>query len=42
MIAEEAFRTHLLVCHFGGRAELWESLGRHRPSLGPGSPASRS
>ena len=41
MIAEEAFRTHLLVCHFGGRAELWESLRRHRADVGPGYPANR-
>lgn len=40
MAAGEALRTLVLVCHFGGRAELWESLDRHLISFGPGLPAS--
>ncbi len=40
LAAAEAFRTYLLVCHFGGRAELWESLDRHLINLGPSHPAS--
>lgn len=38
--AEEALRTLVLVCHFGGRAELWESLDRHLINFGPELPAS--
>ena len=38
--AEEALRTLVLVCHFGGRAELWESLDRHLANFDPELPAS--
>ena len=38
--AEGALRTLLLVCHFGGRAELWEPLDRHLRNFGPDLPAS--
>jgi DNA-binding CsgD family transcriptional regulator len=40
--AEGALRTLLLVCHFGGRAELWEPLDRHLLNFGPDLPASLS
>jgi hypothetical protein len=40
--AEGALRTLLLVCHFGGRAELWEPLDRYLLNFGPGLPASLS
>jgi DNA-binding CsgD family transcriptional regulator len=40
MTTEGAFRTYMLVCHFGGRAELWESLGRHFVHSGSESPTS--
>jgi DNA-binding NarL/FixJ family response regulator len=32
--AENALRTYLLVCHFAGRSDLWESLGRYLASTG--------
>ena len=38
--AEKALRTLLLVCHFAGRADLWESLGRYLDDAGPCLPAS--
>jgi DNA-binding CsgD family transcriptional regulator len=40
MSAEGALRALVLVCHFGGRTDLWESLAPHLASLGPGLPAS--
>jgi DNA-binding CsgD family transcriptional regulator len=40
--AEGALRTLLLVCHFGGRAELWEPLDRYLLNFGPDLPASLS
>ena len=40
MGAEGALRALVLVCHFGGRTDLWESLAPHLASLGPGLPAS--
>lgn len=40
--AERALRTLLLVCHFGGRAELWKPLNRHLLNFGPDLPASLS
>jgi DNA-binding CsgD family transcriptional regulator len=40
--AEGALRTFLLVCHFGGRAELWEPLDRYLLNFGPDLPASLS
>jgi DNA-binding CsgD family transcriptional regulator len=40
--AEGAVRALLLVCHFGGRAELWAPLDRHLLNFGPDLPASLS
>ncbi len=40
LTTEEAFRTFMLVCHFGGRAELWESLDRHVVDSGREFPVS--
>ncbi len=40
--AEGALRTLLLVCHFGGRAELWEPLDRYLLNFGPDLAASLS
>src|SRR5208337_666838 len=40
LTTEEAFRTFMLVCHFGGRAELWESLDRHVVNSGRELPVS--
>jgi DNA-binding CsgD family transcriptional regulator len=40
MATEETFRTYTLVCHFGGRAELWESLDHHLTNSGREFPAS--
>ena len=42
MATEEAFRTYTLVCRFGGRAELWESLDHHLTNSGRESLASLS
>jgi DNA-binding CsgD family transcriptional regulator len=41
MTAEEAVRTAVLVCNFGGAADLWESLGRRLRNLAPRLPGSR-
>jgi DNA-binding CsgD family transcriptional regulator/tetratricopeptide (TPR) repeat protein len=38
--AEQALRLLVLVCHFGGRAELWEPVDRQLRNLGPDLPAS--
>jgi DNA-binding CsgD family transcriptional regulator len=40
--AEGALRALLLVCYFGGRAELWKPFDRYLLSLGPDLPASLS
>jgi DNA-binding CsgD family transcriptional regulator len=40
MGAEGAVRALVLVCHFGGRTDLWETLAPHLASFGPELPTS--